>query len=63
MHSIERRKKGEIVLLHYKNIILVGILFMLSMSACSSKNQGVSEKEYMRSNNASQKALDKLDRE
>ncbi len=36
---------------------------MLSMSACSSKNQGVSEKEYMRSNNASQKALDKLDRE
>ena len=33
------------------------------MSACSSKSQGVSEKEYMRSNNASEKALDKLDRE
>jgi len=63
MHSIGQRKKGEIVLLHYKNIIGIGILLVLAMSACSSKNQGVSDQEYMRSNNASEKALDKLDRE
>ena len=63
MHSIGQRKKGEIVLLDYKKIIVMGIVFVLSMSACSSKSQGVSDKEYMRSNNASEKALDKLDRE
>jgi len=63
MRFTEQRKKGEIVLLPYKNIIMITVVFMLSMSACSSKNQGVLDKEYIRSNNASEKALDKLDRE
>jgi len=49
--------------LFYKNSILILLFAIFGMSACSSKNQGVSQKEYMRSNKASEKALDKLDRE
>ncbi len=63
MRSIEQKKKGEIELLFYKNSILILLFAIFGMSACSSKNQGVSQKEYMRSNKASEKALDKLDRE
>jgi hypothetical protein len=43
--------------------MLVGLLGILGLSACAAKNQGVSDKEYMRSNNASEKALKQLDRE
>lgn len=43
--------------------ILLSLAVVLTMSACSSKNSGVSDKEYYRSNNASEKSLDKLDRE
>jgi len=63
MRSIEQKKKGEIELLFYKNTVLILLFAIFGMSACSSKNQGVSQKEYMRSNKASEKALDKLDRE
>ena len=50
-------------MLYCKNIILIGLFMMLGLNACATKSQGVSDKEYMRSNNASEKALDKLDRE
>ncbi len=63
MRSIEQKKKGEIELLFYKNSILILLFAIFGMNACSNKSQGVSEKEYMRSNKASEKALDKLDRE
>jgi len=63
MHFIKLKKRGETELLFFKNTILILLFAIVGMNACSSKNQGVSEKEYMRSNNASQKALDKLDRE
>ncbi len=43
--------------------ILICLITMLSLNACSSKNSGVSDKEYYRSNSASEKSLDKLDRE
>jgi uncharacterized protein YceK len=44
-------------------IILLSIMTLIVMSACSTKKSGVSEYEYQRSNAASEKALDKLDRE
>ncbi|WP_193111338.1 hypothetical protein [Sulfurimonas paralvinellae] len=50
-------------MLSIKNVSVICLLVVLGFSACASKNQGVSDKEYMRSNNASEKALDKLDRE
>ncbi|MBA1438182.1 MAG: hypothetical protein FAF05_04210 [Epsilonproteobacteria bacterium] len=43
--------------------ILVVLLLVLGFSGCSSKSSGVSEKEYQRSNAASEKSLDRLDRE
>ena len=43
--------------------ILMSITIILVLSACSSKNSGVSDKEYYRANTASEKSLDKLDRE
>ena len=43
--------------------ILMSLITVLAMSACSSKSSGVSDKEYYRSNTASEKSLDKLDRE
>ena len=60
---MKQKKRGETELLYYKNVILVGLFFMLGATACATKNQRVSDKEYMRSNNASEKALDRLDRE
>ena len=63
MHFTEQKKKGETELLFYKNSILIVLFAIFGMTACSSKSQGVSEKEYMRSNKASEKALDKLDKE
>jgi len=44
-----------------KVFLLVSLLVLFS--ACSSKKSGVSASEYQRSNAASEKALDKLDRE
>jgi outer membrane protein assembly factor BamE (lipoprotein component of BamABCDE complex) len=41
-------------------IVIVGIFIF---SACSQKKSEISEKEYQRSNAASEKALNKLDRE
>ncbi len=43
--------------------VLIGLAVLISLSACSSKSSEVSDKEYYRSNNASEKSLDKLDRE
>lgn len=43
--------------------IFISLAIVLSLSACSSKSSGVSDKEYYRSNSASEKSLDKLDRE
>jgi len=43
--------------------VLLSIMLIFMISACSTKKSGVSEYEYQRSNAASQKALDKLDRE
>lgn len=43
--------------------VLIGLAVIISLSACASKSSGVSDKEYYRSNSASEKALDKLDRE
>jgi hypothetical protein len=43
------------------SILFVGLFLFLS--ACSTEKGGLSQKEYERSNAASQKALDKLDRE
>ncbi|MFT7860132.1 MAG: hypothetical protein ABXS93_04260 [Sulfurimonas sp.] len=43
--------------------IMLSLLLVLGLSACSSKSSGVSEKEYQRSNSASEKSLNKLDRE
>jgi len=63
MQCIELKKRGETELLFYKKSIIFILFLVLGMSACSAKKEGVSDKEYMRSNNASQKALDKLDRE
>jgi len=45
-----------------KVILLLGSLVLL-FSACSSKKNGVSAYEYKRSNIASEKAHDKLNRE
>jgi len=50
-------------LLRYKKNVIWILCIVFGLSACAAKNQGVSDKEYMRSNNASEKALDKLDRE
>ncbi len=36
---------------------------MISFSACSVKKSSMTEKEYQRSNTASEKAFDRLDRE
>ncbi|MBA1432212.1 MAG: hypothetical protein FAF04_01135 [Epsilonproteobacteria bacterium] len=47
----------------YKKSVIFALCVVLGLSACATKNQGVSDKEYMRSNNDSEKALDKLDRE
>jgi len=43
--------------------VLVVCIFTLMVSACSTKKESLSEYEYQRSNAASEKALDKLDRE
>ena len=45
-----------------KAFILIGGI-ILFFSACSAKKQSLSEQEFQRSNSASQKALQKLDRE
>ena len=45
-----------------KTIFLV-LFVIVSFNACSSKSSGVSDKEYYRSNSASEKALNKLDQE
>ena len=42
--------------------LLLAIIVVVGLNSCASKS-GVSEKEYYRSNHASEKALDKLDRE
>ncbi len=42
-------------------LLLFGSFFIFS--ACSTQKSGLSDKEYQRSNSASEKALDKLDRE
>ncbi|MEN4053338.1 hypothetical protein [Sulfurimonas sp. NWX79] len=44
-------------------IFLLFVSLFLFMSACSTEKNRLSEKEYQRSNAASQKALNKLDRE
>lgn len=43
--------------------IFIALFVVLSFNACSSKSSGVSDKEYYRSNTASEKSLDKLDQE
>ena len=43
--------------------ILLSLLLVIGFSACSSKKSGVSDREYQRSNSASEKSLDRLDRE
>jgi len=47
--------------------VIAGLIFLFvfvaSSTGCSSKESHLSEKEYQRSNSASQKALDRLDRE
>ena len=43
--------------------IFLFISLVVVFSACSSKKSGVSEYEYQRSNAASEKSLDRLDRE
>jgi len=43
--------------------VITGMFFLIVLSACSTKKSNVSEYEYQRSNAASQKAIDKLDRE
>jgi outer membrane protein assembly factor BamE (lipoprotein component of BamABCDE complex) len=50
--------KGSIVKV---SIFIISV--MISLSACSSKKESLSEYEYQRSNAASEKALDRLDRE
>jgi len=42
--------------------LLLAIIAIVGLNSCASKS-GVSDKEYYRSNHASEKALDKLDRE
>ena len=42
--------------------IFLVLTIIIGLNACSSKS-GVSDKEYYRSNSASEKALDKLDNE
>ena len=44
-------------------IVIFIVSSMILMSACSSKKESLSEYEYQRSNAASEKAFDKLDRE
>ena len=44
-------------------IVLICISFLFILSACSTTKRGLSQKEYQRSNAASEKALDRLDRE
>jgi ABC-type uncharacterized transport system auxiliary subunit len=44
-------------------VILLIISIMIFLSACGSKKASLSEYEYQRSNAASEKALEKLDRE
>jgi hypothetical protein len=44
-----------------KIVMVVGLLIM-ALNACSGKS-GVSDKEYQRSNSASEKSIHKLDRE
>jgi len=44
-------------------ISLLLIVSFFVFSACSTQKNSLSEKEYQRSNSASEKALDKLDRE
>ncbi|WP_304544483.1 hypothetical protein [Sulfurimonas microaerophilic] len=44
-------------------IIFVSLLVVLGFSACSTKSSGVSDKEYQRSNSASEKSLNRLDSE
>jgi len=44
-------------------IVLFLVVTTLLFSACSSKKNTLSEKEYKRSNISSEKALNKLDRE
>lgn len=43
--------------------IVMSLLLVVGFSACSSKKSGVSDREYERSNSASEKSLDRLDRE
>lgn len=43
--------------------ILLSLFIVIGFSGCSSKSSGVSDKEYQRSNSASEKALDRLERE
>lgn len=43
--------------------IFLTLLVVIGLSACSSKSSGVSDKEYQRSNSASEKSLNKLDSE
>jgi len=52
------KMKGSIVKV---SIFIISV--MISLSACSSKKESLSEYEYQRSNAASEKALDRLDRE
>jgi len=44
-------------------IVFLSLSLLLLFSACSSKKSGVSAYEYERSNAASEKSLNKLDRE
>ena len=60
MRCMKQKKEGEIVLLFNKKVLVAACVVVLYLSGCTShQDSGY----YDRANKASEKALDKLDRE